>query len=367
MRHPGAVEAVRRLAGLVVAHLGQGDGVHLGIAPARDERGHPAHGVRAPAVAGLHQQLGVGAHERCCHGDRIALGQHELAPPGAELLDDAEQVVPPARVQPGAVVAQLVEDLVHLEGGRDRLDQHGCPDGPAREAEGSLGDAEYVVPEPRLQVALHLRQVEVGALAPVELALRAVEEVQREVMLLVEVPAPGADHDRGQLVVGAQPVGLPLVAGEVDGPVQDVAQVELAGDHVFPERGVRVLEVGQPDVRAGVERVDGHLPLGGPGDLHPAVHQARRGRGHPPEGVVPDMPGLGQEVERATGGQVPLAGRAGGQQICPLAAELPLEQADQVQRVGGEDLIEPVPGRAHDLDALACHHLAPLLWPGMWN
>src|SRR3989442_3094178 len=38
------------------------------------------------------------------------------------------------------------------------------------------------------------------------------------------------------------------------------------------------------------------------------------------------LPIFGQEVERATGGQVPLAGRAGGQQLGPLAAELPLDR-----------------------------------------
>src|SRR5690349_180228 len=50
--------------------------------------------ARAPAVAGLDQQLGVGAHERRRHRDRVALGQDELPAPGPELLDDAEQVVP---------------------------------------------------------------------------------------------------------------------------------------------------------------------------------------------------------------------------------------------------------------------------------
>src|SRR6266705_3442755 len=120
---------------------------------------------RAAAVAGLHQQFGVGAHERRRHGHRVALGQHELTAAGAELLYFAVQVGPPARVQPRAVVAQLVEDFLHLERGRDRLDQHGRPDRPAGEAESGLGDAEDVVPQPRLQVALNLGQVEVGPLA----------------------------------------------------------------------------------------------------------------------------------------------------------------------------------------------------------
>ena len=44
----------------------------------------------------------------------------------AELLDRAEDVVPAAGVQPAGVLAQLVEDLVHLERRQDRLDQHGA-------------------------------------------------------------------------------------------------------------------------------------------------------------------------------------------------------------------------------------------------
>ena len=89
-----------------------------------------------------------------------AVGQHELGPV-AEVLDHAEEVVPAAGVEPGGVVPQLVEDLVHLERRQDRLDQHGGPDGSARDAERVLGGVEDVVPEPGLEVALQLGQVEV--------------------------------------------------------------------------------------------------------------------------------------------------------------------------------------------------------------
>src|SRR5919106_819836 len=42
-----------------------------------------------------------------------------------ELLDDREDVVPAAGVEPRGVLAELVQDLVHLEGREDRLDQDG--------------------------------------------------------------------------------------------------------------------------------------------------------------------------------------------------------------------------------------------------
>jgi hypothetical protein len=79
--------------------------------------------MRAPPMARLHQQLRVRAHERHRHRDLGPIGQHRLRPQ-AELLDCREDVVPPSRVEPGGVVTQLVKDLVHLERGQNRLDEH---------------------------------------------------------------------------------------------------------------------------------------------------------------------------------------------------------------------------------------------------
>ena len=93
----------------------------------RDHGAHAAHGVGPAPVADGDELLRVGPHERDGHRHRVAVGQHELGPL-AEALDHREQVVPAAGVQPGGVVAQLVEDLLHLERGRDRLDQDGGPD-----------------------------------------------------------------------------------------------------------------------------------------------------------------------------------------------------------------------------------------------
>ena len=116
--------------------------------------------MRAAPVAGPHQQLRVGAHEGHRHRDLRPVGQPE--PVGApEALDDAEQVVPAAGVEPRGVVAQLVQDLVHLERGEDRLDQDGRTDRPQLDPERQLGLGEDVVPEPGFEVALDLRKVEV--------------------------------------------------------------------------------------------------------------------------------------------------------------------------------------------------------------
>ena len=49
--------------------------------------------------------------------------------------------------------AKLVEDSVHLEGGENRLDEHGGADGATRDAERLLRRDEDVIPEPRFAVA----------------------------------------------------------------------------------------------------------------------------------------------------------------------------------------------------------------------
>src|SRR4029079_4452607 len=113
-------------------------------------------------------------------------------------------------------------------GGVDRLDQDGGPDGAVRDPESGLGVAEHVVPKPRLEVALELGQVVVGALPAGHELRRVVEEVETEVeqgtghrpalelqVLLVEVPAAWAYDDRGQRPV-IECVVLALGRGELE-------------------------------------------------------------------------------------------------------------------------------------------------------
>ncbi len=302
MGHPGPVEPVGGLPGLVRRHLGEGGPVDLGIPAARDERGHPAHGEGPAPVAGLDQQLGVGPHEGRGHGDVSAVDEHEIGPGVAEVLDDAEQVVPAARVQSGGVIAELEQDLLHLERGRDGLDQHGGADRPVRDAEPLLGVAEHLVPQPRLEMALQLRQVVVRPVAVVQQQLGQVVGMQPEVdqgpdappavdqhVGLGQVPAARPHHHHRERDVGPQPVLLAVGLAELQRPAGPVAQVEQRVDHVPPGRAAGVLQVGQPDLGAGVERVDGHLGRRGrTGHLHPAVPQGRWGRCHLP--VRPSAP-----------------------------------------------------------------------------
>jgi len=74
------------------------------------------------------------------------------------------------------MVAQFPEDLVHLEGGHDRLDQHRRSNGALPQAKLRLGVDEHLVPQARLEMALDLGQIEIGSSAARRQLLGVVEE-----------------------------------------------------------------------------------------------------------------------------------------------------------------------------------------------
>ncbi len=209
------------------------------------------------------------------------------------------------------MLAQFVEDLLHLVGRDDRLDQHRGLDRAAWQAERVLRGDEDVVPQARLEMALHLRQVEVRAAAALDELVRVVRHEHREVeqaaahalavdrhVLLVEVPAARAHHQRRDLVV--QRVLPAVVAGQADGAPDRVDQVDLAVDLVGPVRRVAVLEVRHVAVGPRVQRVDDHLAVDRPGDLDAAALQVGRQRRDGPV-TLAHLARLGQEVELPAG------------------------------------------------------------------
>ena len=78
-------------------------------------------------------------------------------------LDEGEDVVPAPAIEPRHMLAQLIEDLIHLKGGGQRFDEHGRLDGAERQSKRALRMNEDIVPQPRFQMAFHLGQVEIGA------------------------------------------------------------------------------------------------------------------------------------------------------------------------------------------------------------
>ena len=326
----------------------------------RDLRGHAAHRVRAAAVAGLDQQLGVGAHERHRHRHVVAVREHEL-PPVPEALDHREDVVPAPGVEAGRVVAQLVQDLVHLERRGHGLDQDRGADRAAVHAEPLLRQLEGRIPQPRLAVTLELGQVQVGPGAALEQARGLVGHEEAEVeqpaghgpavdqdVAVVQVPAARADQQRGDLVL--QRV-LTIALDVLDGALDRVDEVEVPADDVGPGRRAGVLEVGHPAAGAGVERVDRQLALRRPRDLDAPVAQVLRRGGDRPLALA-QLGGRRGEVERLAGGQArhPLAPpREAG---LALGAQLALKLGHERERVRREDLVEALLLRGADLESL---------------
>ncbi len=278
------------------------------------------------------------------HRDLATVGQHEggIVP---ELLDGAEDVVPAPAVEPRRVLAKLIKDLVHLEGRENGLDQHRRPDGAARDAEFILSRHKDLVPQTRLQVVFELGQVEVRTGALVDEPAGVVEEEQPEVeqrarhrlavqkhVLLGHVPAARTHEQRRQLVVEpVMPAGRGI--GVLDIAGDGVAKVDLALDHIVPGGGVRVLEIGHEHVGAGIERVDDHLAVGGPGDLDPPVEGIFRGGRDGPVALA-DLPGPGQEVAPLPRIEPRLDLEAAGEQFPPFGSETAFELGHEGKGIG---------------------------------
>jgi hypothetical protein len=91
------------------------------------------------------------------------------------------------------------------------------------------------------------------------------------------------------------------------------------------------------------------LALGRAGDLDPAVEQRGHGLGHPPRRVGPDVGGLRAEVRELAGGEAGPPGAARVEQGDPPGGEAVVERDQEVQRPGGEDLVEPLVQSADDV------------------
>ncbi len=260
------------------------------------------------------------------------------------------------------MLAQLVEDLLHLERGQDRLDQNGAADRAGRQRELVLGERERRSPEPRLEVALELRQVEVRPAAALELLPRVVVDGQAEIeqrrrdgsavdeqVALVEMPAAGADEQRRGPVV--QPVRL-VGRLERKRSANGAVDVALPVDDVRPGRRAGVLEVGHEDAGARVERVDHHLPLDRTGDLTAPVAQVGRRRRDPPFAVA-DRPGLGQKAGARPGRELGLALVPPSEQLEPRRVELAVEAGDELDRLWRENLAV---SRREQLESCRAHN-----------
>ena len=248
------------------------------------------------------------------------------------------------------MLAQLVQNLFHLEGGEDGFDQHGRLDGSLGNAEFVLRHAENVVPQPCFQMAFHLRQVVERASAPGDLLLGVVEEHQAEVenaaghaltvnqhVLLVQMPTARANLQRGNLVV--QLVFLAHLVDVADLAADGVLQIDLTLNLVKPVGAVGILKVGHVGISARVVGVDDHLGFDRAGDFGAAALQ-RLGQRRNFPGAFADRFGLRQEVGHLAGVNADLALDAGFQQFLTARLESAMQFGDERQRIVGQNLVE---------------------------
>ncbi len=107
MRHPCPIMPCLDFTQLILPDSLNRLLVGLGIVLNGNLRGHAPHGVNAAPVAGLDQQVYVRFEEVAIHRDQRPIGQQKIRAV-AKLLDETENVVPAAAVQPRRVIAQLV-------------------------------------------------------------------------------------------------------------------------------------------------------------------------------------------------------------------------------------------------------------------
>ena len=79
------------------------------------------------------------------------------------------------------MLAQLVQNLVHLERSENRFDQHRGANGSAGNAQIVLREIEHVIPQAGFVVALQLRQIKVGRRSAADLVLGVVKEKQSKI------------------------------------------------------------------------------------------------------------------------------------------------------------------------------------------
>src|SRR5206468_2910778 len=232
---------------------------------------------------------------------------------------------------------------ISFASGPFRLGMHAA----VRDAEGLLREPEHLVPEASLQMALHLRQVEVRAGPAGSKLLRVVEEVEPEVhqaprdryavddhVLLRQVPTTGPNQKGRGLPV--QTVFLSFGTRELQGPPHRVEQVQLALDDVPPRGRVRVLEIGHEHLGARVQGIDHHLPIGRPGDLDLSIVQVRGKRSNLPRPLT-DRGRLRKEFEHVAAIDPNLALCAAMQEILTRPIEVAMQVREERESFAGED------------------------------
>ena len=179
MSNPGSIVTVIGFQRFVRFYLGQNLIVTLGIFTG-NERSHAAHRERAAFMTGFNQQTRVGAKERFIHRHHLAVRQDAVRVI-LQRFDIAKNVIPTAAVEANNMVAQGMENFVHLEHGRQRFNQQSRFDGAARQIKAVLCIAEHFTPPGCFLPGLRFWQIEIRAAAFCQQRFVVVEEVESKI------------------------------------------------------------------------------------------------------------------------------------------------------------------------------------------
>ena len=194
------------------------------------------------------------------------------------------------------MVAQRMQDLIHLEHRWQRLNQQRGLDGAARQVKAIFRKTEDIVPPCRLLPGLCFWQIEVGTTSFRQQRLVVMKEIERKIeqaagdglitpghMLFRQMQAAHTAYQHSG--IGLQLIDFSGLVGVADGSVHGIAQVDLTINDFAPVRRQRILKVRHKDFDVGIQRVNDHLALDGAGDFHAAILQISRDTANSPVAI----------------------------------------------------------------------------------
>lgn len=105
-----------------------------------------------------------------------------------------------------------------------------------------------------------------------------------------------------------------------------------------PCKSVLTFKVSHESRSSRVERVDDHLPVHRPCDLHPAVLESLHRPRSLPALVLPDVLRLGQEIGQRSSVKLSLKQDSAVEEVLPGRVERAVEGCEELERGGREDV-----------------------------
>ena len=168
VRDPRAVEASGHLGQLVLVHaLTLMRLRHRQMRRLNHSRTQPTQRLGATPVTRAHQQVRKRPDKRRIRPNLVPLRNRKPFTQ-TKVRHQRTHVIPAPGSQPNHVITQFVQDFVHLERRRHRLDQHRRPNRPPIKPQPVLRALKQAVPQPSLIPVFDLGEVEVRPVIALE-------------------------------------------------------------------------------------------------------------------------------------------------------------------------------------------------------